>query len=132
MTAFLLLNFAKNQLMGKVRLQNIRLYAYHGCLEEEAKIGSDYRVDLEVEADLSTSAQSDQLKDTVDYVHLTAIIKEEMAQRSKLLEHVAERINKRVLKELQAVNEVKVAVSKLNPPLNADCEAVSIELTKSR
>ena len=118
--------------MGRVRLQNIRLYAYHGCLEEEAKIGSDYRVDLDVEADLSLSAQSDQLDDTVDYVHLTAIIKEEMAQRSKLLEHVAERINHRVFKELETVNHVSVAVSKLNPPLNADCQAVSIELTKSR
>ena len=118
--------------MGKVRLQNIRLYAYHGCLEEEAKIGSDYRIDLEVTADLSTSSQSDQLNDTADYVHLTAIIKEEMAQRSKLLEHVAERINNRVFKELTSVNEVNVIVSKLTPPLNADCEAVSIELTKNR
>jgi len=118
--------------MGKVRLQNIRLYAYHGCLDEEAKIGSDYRVDLEVEADLSLSADSDQLKDTVDYVHLTAIIKEEMAQRSKLLEHVAERINNRVFKELARVDKVNVIVSKLNPPLNADCEAVSVELTKSK
>ena len=118
--------------MGKVRLNNIRLYAYHGCLEEEAKIGSDYRVDMEVESDLSTSAQSDQLDDTVDYVHLTAIIKEEMAQRSKLLEHVAERINNRVFKELKSVVNINVAVSKLNPPLHADCEAVSIELTKSR
>ena len=118
--------------MGKVRLNNIRLYAYHGCLEEEAKIGSDYRVDMEVESDLATSAQSDQLEDTVDYVHLTAIIKQEMAQRSKLLEHVAERINNRVFKELKSVVTTNVAVSKLNPPLNADCEAVSIELTKSR
>ena len=118
--------------MGKVRLNNVRLYAYHGCLEEEAKIGSDYRVDMEVESDLSTSAQSDELDDTVDYVHLTAIIKEEMAQRSKLLEHVAERINNRVFKELESVVNINVAVSKLNPPLNADCEAVSIELTKTR
>ena len=118
--------------MGKVHLKNIRLYAYHGCLEEESKIGSDYRIDLTVEADLSTSAQTDELEDTVDYVHLTAIIKEEMALRSKLLEHVAERINNRVFKELRSVKNVNVIVSKLNPPLNADCEAVSIELTKSR
>ena len=55
-----------------------------------------------------------------------------MAKRSKLLEHVAERINNRVFKELETVNNVSVAVSKLNPPLNADCQSVSIELTKSR
>lgn len=118
--------------MGKVRLNNIRLYAYHGCLEEEAKIGSDYRVDLIIEADLSRSADSDELKDTVDYVRLTSIIKEEMAQRSDLLEHVAERINQRIFDELPAVNETTIRVSKLNPPLNADCEAVTIELTKLR
>ncbi|MDR9448347.1 MAG: dihydroneopterin aldolase [Psychroflexus sp.] len=118
--------------MGKILLNNIRLYAYHGCLEEEAKIGSDYRVDLIIEADLSRSAASDELKDTVDYVHLTSIIKEEMAQRSKLLEHVAERINQRIFDELPAVKETTVSVSKLNPPLNADCEAVTIELTKRR
>jgi dihydroneopterin aldolase len=118
--------------MGKVRLNNIRLYAYHGCLEEEAKIGSDYRIDMVVEADLSASAHSDSLADTVDYVHLTKIIKEEMAKRSKLLEHVAERINQRIFDELPAVNETTVSVSKLNPPLNADCKAVTIELTKNR
>jgi len=118
--------------MGKIRLQNLRIYAYHGCLEEEAKIGSNYRVDLEIEADLSISAENDQLKDTIDYVHLTAIVQEEMALRSKLLEHVAERINQRVILEFESVTKVNVIVSKLNPPLNADCEAVNIELTKSR
>ena len=36
--------------MGKIQVNNIKLYANHGCLEEEAKIGSWYRVDIEVEA----------------------------------------------------------------------------------
>ena len=56
------------------------------------KIGSDYRVDLEIKTDLRKSAQTDDLADTVDYVHLNKIVVEEMAIRSKLLEHVAQRI----------------------------------------
>ena len=44
-------------------------------LTEEGKIGSDYRIDLQIEADLATSAKSDELKDTVDYVHLNKIVK---------------------------------------------------------
>ena len=69
--------------MGIIKVENIRIYAYHGCLLEEGKIGSDYRVDIKVKANLETSAKSDELADTVDYVHLNKIVKEEMAIRSK-------------------------------------------------
>ena len=103
--------------MGTIKLQNIRTFSFHGCLEEEGKIGSDYRVDLTVRADLSKSAKSDDLKDTVDYVHLNKIVKQEMAIRSKLLEEVAKRILDRILNEISMVNKAKVAVSKLNPPI---------------
>lgn len=118
--------------MGIIKLKNIRIYTNHGCLTEEEKIGSDYRVDLEVEANLKPSAYSDELADTVDYVHLNAIVKEEMAVRSKLLEHVAERINQRILKELPLVTRVLIEVSKINPPIGGDVEQVTIVMQKSR
>ena len=69
--------------MGTIKLQNIRTFSFHGCLEEEAKIGSDYRVDLEIKSDLRKSSVTDELKDTVDYVLLNKIVVEEMAIRSK-------------------------------------------------
>lgn len=118
--------------MGKVKLSNIRAYAHHGCLEEEALIGSDYRIDLEIRADLTKASQSDDLKDTVDYVHLNRIVKEEMIVRSKLLEHVANRIIDRVFTELLTVKKVKISVSKINPPLGGDVEMVSINLQRTR
>ncbi len=118
--------------MGIIKVENIRVYAYHGCLEEEAKIGSDYRVDVEVKADLTASSISDELVDTVDYVHLNLIVKEEMAIRSKLLEHVAKRIVDRVLGEIPTVKKVKTAVSKINPPIGGDVEQVTIVLSKKR
>ena len=85
--------------MGTIKLKNIRTYSFHGCLEEEGKIGSDYVVDLEVKSDLRKSALSDDLNDTVDYVHLNKIVVEEMAIRSHLLEHVAQRVIDRTFKE---------------------------------
>ena len=92
--------------MGIIRLKNIRTYSFHGCLVEESKIGSDYRVDLEVKTDLRKSSLTDDLKDTVDYVHLNKIVVEEMAIRSNLLEHVAQRIIKRIFKELPAISTI--------------------------
>ena len=118
--------------MGIIKVENIRIYAYHGCLLEEGKIGSDYRVDIKVKANLETSAKSDELADTVDYVHLNKIVKEEMAIRSKLLEHVAERILNRVLNEILTVQTADVSVSKMNPPIGGNVEKVTVRLQKKR
>ena len=118
--------------MGKIQVNNIKLYANHGCLEEEAKIGSWYRVDVQVSANLDKSSVTDNLNDTVDYVHLNHIVKEEMAIRSKLLEEVANRILKRTLNELTMVKKVTVSVSKINPPIGGNVEMVTITKSKNR
>ena len=118
--------------VGTIRVRNIRVYAYHGCLVEEGKIGSDYRVDLTVKADLKKSSKSDALADTVDYVHLNKIVREEMGIRTKLLETVADKILDRILLEIPLVGKVKVEVSKLNPPIGGNVEMVTIKMSKSR
>jgi len=118
--------------MGIIRLKNIRVFTNHGCLIEEAKIGSDYRVDLEIKADLRKSADTDELADTVDYVHLNKIVIEEMAIRSKLLEHVAKRIIVRVFDELPMVSRILLEVSKINPPIGGDVQQVTIVMEEYR
>ncbi|MDQ7959289.1 dihydroneopterin aldolase [Flavobacterium lindanitolerans] len=118
--------------MGIIKLKNIRTYSFHGCLVEESKIGSDYSVDLEIKTDMRKSMETDELEDTVDYVHLNKIVMEEMAVRSKLLEHVAHRIVQRVFREIASVSRIIVAVSKINPPIGGDVEAVTIQLEEYR
>ncbi|HEX8563975.1 MAG TPA: dihydroneopterin aldolase [Flavobacterium sp.] len=118
--------------MGIIRLKNIRTYSYHGCLVEESKIGSDYSVDLEVKTDLRKSCLSDKLEDTVDYVFLNRVVVEEMSIRSNLLEHVAQRIISRVFNEVASVSRITLAVSKLNPPIGGDVEAVTIVMEEYR
>ena len=107
------------------------MHAWHGCLPEESIIGSDYRVDLEVATDLAKPSVSDKLKDTVDYVHLNNIVKEEMAVKSKLLEHVAQRILDRIFGEIPQITMAEVAVSKINPPIGGDVESVTVVLTST-
>lgn len=118
--------------MGKIQVNNIKLYANHGCLNEEAMIGSWYRVDIEVEVNLSKSSISDALEDTVDYVHLNHIVKEEMGIRSKLLEEVARRILDRFFLELKMITSATVSVAKINPPIGGNVQEVVIILTKER
>ena len=118
--------------MAEIRLKDIRIYAHHGCLPQETIIGSDYLVQLCVEADLSTSALSDQLEDTVDYVLLQDIVAQEMATPSKLLEHVAWRINRQVIERCPAVEWSEVVVSKINPPIGGDVDRVSVVMRTYR
>jgi len=118
--------------MGKVKITNIRVYAHHGCLREESIVGSEYSVGVTVKTNLSKASDSDELSDTVDYVHIHQIVKEEMQIASKLLEHVAKRIIDRVLTEIVMVDNVKVSVSKINPPIGGDVEKVTVVLSSKR
>jgi len=118
--------------MGIIKIENIRVFAYHGCLIEEKKIGSDYSVNLQVQANLKTSSNTDMLCDTVDYVFLNKIVKEEMRQSSHLLETVSKRILNRVINEGGLVKKATVWISKLNPPIGGDVEKVTIKMTLKR
>lgn len=118
--------------MGIIQLQTIQLYAFHGCLEEERKIGSEYTVDVVLTLDLERASNSDQLSDTLDYVQAHRIVQEEMKIPSNLLEHVAERILKRFLDTFEQLERTTVAVAKVNPPIMGNVASVSVRLTKSR
>ena len=118
--------------MGKIKVENIRIYAYHGCLKEETNVGSDYSVDIMVNSNLKKASKSDHLADTVDYVHINNIVKEEMKMPSKLLEHVGKRILDRIFDELIIVTKAAVSVSKINPPIGGDVEKVTVVLKEKR
>ena len=118
--------------MDKIYLKNIKIYAYHGCMEEEKKIGSDYLVNLIVHADLSLSCESDELNDTVDYVALLDIVKNQMKMRANLLENVADRVVNKIISKYTTVRKAVVKIAKLNPPINGNIDEVVIRREKKR
>lgn len=115
--------------MGVINVNGIRVYAYHGCLPEEAKIGGEYVVDVSVETDFSSAEKSDELTDTVDYCIIHDTVKAEMAIRSKLIEHVARRIGNKLRVHYPKVDSFQVRVTKINPPMNGAVDNVSVEIT---
>ena len=117
---------------GSIRLQDMRFYAYHGVMEQERRVGGEYLVSLQVEADLIGAVMSDAVADTVNYAELYDVVRQEMAQPSQLLEHVAGRIGQRVLDEFPQVTALTVRVTKCNPPMGADCKGASVEICALR
>ena len=112
--------------MGTILVSGIKIYGYHGCLEEEAIIGGNYVVDIEIETDFEKAAVTDDLSKTIDYVTVYEIVKTQMAIRSKLIEQVAKRICDSMLEKLPQIKKTYVKLTKLNPPMNGDVQQVSV------
>jgi 7,8-dihydroneopterin aldolase/epimerase/oxygenase len=113
-----------------INIQGIRLYAYHGCLEEEAKIGGNYVVDVRMVTDFMPAAESDELESTIDYCAVYEICRKEMAFRNKLIEAVCARIFKNIKRTFPSVTKLNVKVTKLVPPMNGDVQQVSVEMNE--
>ena len=117
---------------SKIYLDEMRFYAYHGVMEQERLVGGEYCVSLAVEADLTEAVRTDDVADTVNYAALYEVVKSEMAVPSKLLEHVAGRIGRRALDMFERITTLTIRVTKLNPPMGADCKGASVELVMTR
>ncbi len=109
-----------------IEVNGIKIYAFHGCLPEEEKIGGHYVVDVMLNTNFSEAALTDELSKTVDYVLIHQVVKEEMAIRSKLIEQVGQRIVDRIKREAEGINFLRVKVTKLTPPINGDVDNVAI------
>lgn len=116
----------------KIIIKGLRLYAYHGVMEQERKIGADFTIDCEVGTDFSNAIDTDNLEDTISYADVFATIKREMSQPSRLLEHVAGRITKAILHEYSNATSVRLRLLKENPPMGADCQGAGVDVTMER
>jgi dihydroneopterin aldolase len=114
--------------MALIEIEGMEFYAFHGHFEVEKVTGNRFLVNLKIEADCSKAGQTDRLEDTLDYQKAYQAVKEEMAIPSDLLEHIAQRIINRIKSEFPMTGNVKVKVSKLNPPMGGQIEKVSVSL----
>lgn len=114
----------------KIELENMKFYAFHGHFEAEQKVGNQFLVNVSVETDGAMAAQTDRLKNALDYQKIYALVKREMEIPSHLLEHVANRIAEALYAEVPAVEHCKVKISKLNPPMGGEMEKVSVTLER--
>lgn len=112
--------------MHKIEVNSIKLFANHGCMEEEGLIGGEYVVDVHLWLDFTDAALSDKLIATVDYVKVNQIVEEQMATRSKLIEHAGWRIHNALKGEFEQCEKIYVKVTKVAPPINGDVDNVAI------
>ena len=123
------LSLLKTTAMGMISIEGMEFFSYHGHFKEEQVIGTRFIVDLFVQVDTRLAEKSDKLNDTVNYLAVYETVKQEMAQQSHLLEHVANRILVAVHEKYPEITDAEVKISKLNPPLGGKIDRVCVTLS---
>ena len=113
-------------------VNDIQLHAYHGVMPQEQLTGNDYLVSVSAQYPIDKAITTDDVQHTLNYAMVYDIVKEEMGISSKLVEHVAGRIAQHLMKHFADISAVRVRVTKLNPPMGAQCAGagVAVEMTR--
>ncbi|MEA2042180.1 MAG: dihydroneopterin aldolase [Bacteroidota bacterium] len=116
--------------MGLIHIEGMEFYAYHGHYEEEQIVGNRFLIDLQIDADCTKAARTDKINDAVNYQAAYKIVKKQMKKKSNLLENIANRIIDALYQEFDEVNQIKIKVSKMNPPMGGKIKKVSVTLKR--
>ena len=117
--------------MSLIKVEGIRVYAYHGHLPEEATLGGHFRLNVYVTLDTSLVETSDNLSDTIDYVKIIEVVEEEMKKRANMIEVPAKRIADAIIKFNHA-EHVKVELEKILPPIDAKFDNISVTVESKK
>ena len=111
-----------------ISLRDARFHARHGVMAQEQAVGADFTVSLRLGYDITKAMLTDDVDDTLNYAEVYEVVKHEMAQPSKLLEHVAGRIVSTLCARFPAITTIDLQLTKVNPPMGADGCQAGVEL----
>ena len=115
-----------------IELVNIHLYAYHGVIAQENKVGGWYTLNLRARIDSHDSIASDNLEATVNYADIYEVVRSEMQIPSKLLEHVCGRILDILFEKFAIIGEIEISLCKDTPPMGGDRLSSSVTIKAER
>jgi dihydroneopterin aldolase len=115
----------------RISLNKLLFVGYHGLYPEEKKLGNNYAVEIDIDFN-PKQAIIDQLDQTIDYVHVYAIVKKWMEIPTPLLETLVGKIADDILSSQILANKVFVKITKLHLPISSFEGNVSVKIEKSR
>ena len=113
-----------------IKLTDMHFFAYHGVMEQETKVGNNYVVNICIDADFSRACETDDVEDTINYALVYDLVKAEMIQPSKLLEHVAMRIFKSIKSTFPQILNLEVRLAKNNPPIQGEVKCAEVIISE--
>ena len=115
--------------MVVVKLDQLKLHAFHGVYTGEPVVGGDFEVNLEVAYD-EGGAGFDNLDDTISYVELLDLVNARMKVPTPLLEKVARLILDDIYLRYPFIKSSRISIIKLQPPIPQFQGRVGISLNR--
>lgn len=116
--------------MAIIKLHGMQFHSLHGVLPCEGIIGNDYEINVEMDVNCMMAEENDDLSGTINYADVYNIVKQEMSQPSKLIEHVAARIRKSIMSTYgDQIKKLSVEVRKKRPPVGGVVDYASVTVT---
>ena len=119
------------EMTTQIELREMKFYAYHGVSPQETAVGNTFIVDLRLTAPLQAAVASDRLEDTMNYAVIYQLVKGEMEQPSRLIEHVAGRILASLHRNFPQISHIYLRLAKLNPPFGGDLHSAAVILEET-
>ena len=115
---------------SSISLNDIKFHSKIGLYDFEKEEGNDFIVNISVQTD--DLEYDDNISSTVDYGNLYEIIKSEMGKESNLIETVAHNISSRIHSEIKSVNNCKLEIIKVKPPLDGEVGSSRFKLETNK
>jgi len=117
--------------MDSIIIKDLEVYAKHGVLKEENKLGQKFLISVKM--DIEKFKSSDDLDETIDYSSVCKLIYDFMTKKTyKLIETVASKLADIILMKYDSIKEVHVKVKKPWAPIGLPIDSVSVEVTRKK
>ena len=115
-----------------IYIRDLRVETIIGIFGWEREVRQQISMDLDFEFDVSVPGKSDSIEDTLDYCHVINTVKDQITSANfSLIEKLAEVIAQKVL-SFPKVNEVRINLSKLSPPIDNFEGRITINITRKK
>jgi 7,8-dihydroneopterin aldolase/epimerase/oxygenase len=111
-----------------IQLHHLNFFSFHGVHEEERILGGAYEVNIDI--NFSAKAAITALEQTIDYVGIYEVIKQQMNQPTALLETVAQNMAGAIYTFNTQADTVTISIKKLHPPIENFQGSVGVRYTK--
>ena len=129
------MHFSENRVndMDKILIRNLKIFAYHGVMEEEKENGQYFIFDIDAFVDISEPCESDSVEDTVNYALMVEqITKTFTSQKDDLIERAAQRVAQELFVSFDKISELRILLKKPDAPIDADFDWVGVEIHRKR
>ncbi len=113
----------------KIIIEELKIYAYHGVLEEEKQFGQEFVVNACLYLSLEKAGLTDDLNETVNYAEVCAQIEKSMtSNKHDLIEKVAQKTAVDIMNKFPMIDAIDLEIRKPKAPIDMKFGCVSVKI----